>query len=234
MSLGKFTKSVSRLSGLVVLAAALGMSGCGKEGGGGSSKKGSERLKWVKNPTTGSQDGKVIKIPGLKVSFEQPEVLYVYKECSEAAHSDKTDEGWVPVITCTSTYGGDELDEERSDVALTIYAGEKKTIINERGVAILKQQYVQEGYEVDEIIYIEDYQGKRGRRGIQSILHVMDADNKYPEREIQRFRFPVGDMVFVAQVDYPYGDDRSGIESDWQRILWNFQLDEDGSLYPDA
>ena len=94
-----------------------------------------------------------------------------------------------------SAYGGDELDDERSDVALTIFAGEKKTIINERGVAILKQKYIQEGYKVDEIIYIEDYQGKAGRRGIQSILHVMDEEGKYPAREIQRFRFPVGDIV---------------------------------------
>ena len=233
MRLGKFSKSLRRLTGLAVLAAAVSVSGCNKSSGGGGSKKASDRLKWVQKPTSGKQSGKIIKIPGLQVTFEQPEVLYVYKECSEAAHSDQTDEGWVPVITCMSTYGGDELDDERADVALTIYAGEKKTIINERGVAILKAEYVQQGYKVDEIIYIEDYQGKRGRRGIQSVLHVMDADGKYPEREIQRFRFPVGDIVFVAQVDYPYGDDRSGIESDWQRILWNFQLDEDGPLYPD-
>ena len=42
----------------------------------------------------------------------------------------------------------------------------------------------------------------------------------------------VDDVLFIAHVDYPYGDDRSGILSDWQRILWNFQLDEDGPLYP--
>jgi hypothetical protein len=212
----------------------MGLSGCKKDGS-GSSRKASERLKWVQKPASGSADGNVIKIPGLGVSFETPEVLYVYKECAEAAHSPEGDEGWIPVIKCNSTYGGgDELSEERSDVVLTIFAGEKKTIINERGVAILKQEYIQKGYKVDEIIYIEDYQGKTGRRGIQSQLHLMDAEGKYPEREIQRFRFPVGDIVFVAQVDYPYGDDRSGIDSDWQRILWNFQLDEDGSLYPDA
>ena len=30
---------------------------------------------------------------------------------------------------------------------------------------------------------------------------------------------------------YEFGADRSGINSDWERILWNFQFQEDGKLF---
>jgi hypothetical protein len=43
--------------------------------------------------------------------------------------------------------------------------------------------------------------------------------------------FPKDDVVFIAHVDYAFGDDRSGINSDWERILWNFQFAEDGPLF---
>ena len=40
-----------------------------------------------------------------------------------------------------------------------------------------------------------------------------------------------GDVLFIAHVDYEYGADRSGINSDWERIMWNFQFAEDGPLF---
>lgn len=231
----KAQKSFSRVLTLFAVTAALGVSGCNKDGS-GSSRKASERAKWLKSPTSGKTEGKVIKIPGLQVSFETPEVLYVYKDCAEASHKPYGEYGWIPVIECSAPSGEtDEYsDDPAGDSTLRIYVGEKDLIINERGVAILKAELQQQGLRVDSIMYIEDYQGKVGRRGIESKVHVMDAEGKYPELEIQRFRFPVQDVLFVAEVAYPYGDDRSGINNDWQRILWNFQLDEDGSLYPDA
>ena len=76
-----------------------------------------------------------------------------------------------------------------------------------------------------------EYMNKPGRRGILSEYHTMDVGSGYPDREVRRFMFPKGDVIFIASVDFPYGDDRSGINSDWQRILWNFQFDEDGPLY---
>jgi hypothetical protein len=221
--------------GALSLGVTAGSTGCKKDGT--PARKKSERLKWVEKPTTGSQSGKVVKIPGLQVTFEQPEVLYVYKKCSEAAHSPHGEEGWIPVIRCETAYGSeDELSDEAPEVTLTVYVAERdpRLMINERGVQTLESMYIQNGYEVANVMYIEDYQSKAGRRGIESIVHQMDAENRYPEREIQRFRFPAGDVIFIAEIDYPYGDDRSGIANDWQRILWNFQLDEDGPLYPDA
>ncbi len=233
MGLRTLRKSLFTFATLFALTGAVGLSGCKKDGS-GSSRKASDRLKWVKSPTSGKTSGSVVKIPGLQITFEKPDVLYVYKECAEASHSPHGEYGWIPVIECTSSGGEtDEYAEDSVDSTLRIYAGEKDLIINERGVAILKAEYEQQGVRVDSIMYIEDYQGKPGRRGIESKVHLMDSEGKYPETEIQRFRFPVGDIVFVAEVSYPYGDDRSGIANDWQRILWNFQLDEDGSLYPD-
>lgn len=216
------------------MAVALGASGCNKDGS--SSRKDGPRLKWVKSPSSGQTEGDVIKIPGLQVSFTRPQVLYVYRDCAEASHSPRGEDGWIPVIECRATnQEDDEFSDSGIDEVITIYAAPKDNlIINERGVAMLKADYQQRGYQVESIIYIEDYQGKSGRRGIESKVQVMDAEGKYPEKEIQRLRFPEGDVVFIAEVEYPYGDDRSGIANDWQRILWNFQMDEDGPLFPDS
>lgn len=232
--------SPKRFMTAALLAGAFTLSApaCDKNGGGGGKAK-SARGKWVKNPTRGSRSGKLIKIPDLGVTFETPDVLYVYKECAEAAHSpDDSDSSWIPVIRCDSRSSDEEDeyglggDEEDESLSMTIYAAKKDRAINERTVTILETEYNQAGFVVDSIGYIEDYQSKDGRRGIETKIHILDSDNRYPTREIMRFMFPVDDVLFIAHVDYPYGDDRSGILSDWQRILWNFQLDEDGPLYP--
>lgn len=226
--------TVALLAGAFTLTA----TACDKNGGGGGKAK-TARGKWVDKPSRGSQSGRLIKIPGLNVTFETPDVLYVYKECAEAAHSpDDSDSEWIPVIRCDSRSGDDEDeyglggDEDSEALALTIYATKKERAVNERTVTIMETEYTQAGFVVDSIGYIEDYQSKEGRRGIEAKIHLLDSDNRYPTREIMRFMFPVDDVLFIAHVDYPYGDDRSGILSDWQRILWNFQLDEDGPLYP--
>jgi hypothetical protein len=233
-------KFPSILLSALLLATAGGLTVTACDKGGGGSKKKSDRLRWVKKPTTGTaeNEGKLIKIPGIAIDFYVPDVLYVYKDCKEAGHSPEGPDGkWIPVIRCTSPFESeseDDWEDEDSgeERVLTIYASEKgDMIINERSTASFKLQYEQAGYEVDQLNYFDEYLAKPGRRGIEVIAHTVDKDTGYPKREIRRFMFPKGDVVFIAHVDYDYGADRSGINSDWERILWNFQYQEDGPLF---
>lgn len=225
------------------MAISLGSAACA--GGGGGGKK-SARAKWVSKPQQGTTRGKITKIPGLGLTFEQPEVLYVYKECGEAAHSpESTENDWIPVIKCMSVFddsGGGGGEDEWSDgggddfgdgeaVSMTIYVAPKDVIINERSVETFRAKFQNAGFKVDEITYHEEYLAKPGRRGIEAKIQIMDTSSGFPSREILRFMFPKDDVIFIAQIDYPFGDDRSGMMSDWQRILWNLQFDEDGVLY---
>lgn len=232
----------SRFALATFLTCAMGAAACAGGGGGGGGKK-STRARWVDKPQQGSTKGKITKIPGLGLTFEQPEVLYVYKECGEAAHSpESSDNDWVPVIRCNSVFGesGEEEDSwdseddglgEEESVALTIYVAHKDAIINERAVETFRAKFQNAGFKVDEITYHEEYMAKPKRRGIEAKIQIIDTSSGYPSREILRFMFPREDVIFIAQIDYPFGDDRSGMMSDWQRILWNFQFDEDGKLY---
>jgi hypothetical protein len=242
MSMPKLT---SILLSAFVATTCVGMTACKKDGG---SKKGkSERLRWVNKPVSGTTEnnGKLIKIPGLGVDFYTPDVLYVYKNCVEADHTPEgPDKAWVPVIRCTSTSSAasddeedswdseDEDDDSGGEAVLTIYATDKSDmIINERSTASYKLQYEQAGFEVDSISYFEEYLAKPGRRGIEVVVRTVDSDTGYFDREIRRFMFPKDDVVFIAHVDYSYAADKSGINSDWERILWNFHYAEDGPLF---
>lgn len=220
----------------LMATAGLGLSACKKDGS--ASKKKSDRLRWLNKPTTGTteKDGKIIKIPGIDITFYTPDVLYVYKNCVEASHAPEgPDAKWVPVVRCTSPFeesSDDSDDEEAGSRVLTIFVTDKSNmIINERSTASYQLQYEQSGFEVDSLNYFDEYLSKPGRRGIEVVAHTIDSDSGYPDQEIRRFMFPVGDVVFIAHVDYPYGQDRSGINSDWERILWNLQLNEDGPLF---
>jgi hypothetical protein len=205
--------------------------------GGGSNKGKSDRLKWVNRPTTGTAEdnGKLLKMPGVDVWFYVPDVLYVYKNCVEATHSPEgPDKEWVPVIRCTSPdeVTSEDEDEETEARELTIYATPKNDmLISERSTASYKLQYEQAGYVVDSVNYFDEYLAKPGRRGIEIVAHTVDGSTGYPKREVRRFMFPKGDVVFIAHIDYEYGADRSGINSDWERIMWGFQFTEDGALY---
>ena len=238
-------KLSSILLSAIIATTGVGLTACGN-GGGGSNKK-SERLKWVNRPTTGTtaEDGKVIKIPDLQVDFYVPDVLYVYKDCKEATHTPEgPDQEWIPVLRCQSVEAGgdsessDEWDSESSDEeadtsrVLTIYATEKgDMLISERSTASYKLQYEQAGFVVDSLNYFDEYMTKAGRRGIEVVAHTEDKSTGYPVREVKRFMFPKDDVVFIIHVDYEYGADRSGINSDWERIVWGFQFAEDGPLY---
>ena len=237
------TKFTSILLSAIVATAGVGLTSCSK---GGASGKKSERLKWVNRPTNGTSEdgGKLIKIPDLGVDFYVPDVLYVYKDCKEASHTPEgPDKEWIPVVRCQSVEGGgseessdewDSEDEEEGDGTrvLTIYATEKgDMLISERSTASFKLQYEQAGFVVDSLNYFDEYLAKPGRRGIEVIAHTEDKSTGYPVREIRRFMFPKEDVVFIVHVDYEYGADRSGINSDWERIVWSFQFAEDGPLF---
>lgn len=237
-------KLTSFMLSAFVATACVGMTACDKGGGGKKGK--SERLRWVDKPTSGTAEegGKLIKIPGLAVDFYVPDVLYVYKSCAEASHSPEGPEGkWVPVIRCVTTDGGsgddeddweseDEDDDYSGSKELTIYASDKGDVtINERSTVSMKVQYEQSGFQVQSINYFDEYLAKPGRRGIEVIAQTVDSETGYPDREIRRFIFPKDDVLFIIHADYDYGDDRSGINSDWERIVWNFQFAEDGPLF---
>lgn len=235
-------KLTSILLSAFFASACLGMTACDKSGG--SSKKKSERLRWVNKPVTGTseQDGKIIKIPGIAVDFYTPDTLYVYKNCAEPAHTaEGPDKAWIPVIRCTSPFGESDEDDEWADEdesssdntrILTIFVTERADmLINERATASLRVQYEQAGFQVEAIDYYDEYLSKEGRRGIEVRAQTIDTSTGYPDREIRRFMFPKDDVVFIGHIDYPYGADRSGINRDWERILWNFQYAEDGPLF---
>jgi hypothetical protein len=233
-------RRILRLAPVLLTVGALALTAC-KEGGG----KKSARARWVDNPKSGSTADKIVKIPGLGISFEQPDVLYVYKECGEAHHKPESSENdWIPVIRCQSVFNAESSDgedawSEGSDsdaegVALTIYVTHKDAVINERAVETFRAAFQNQGFKVEDISYHEEYLAKPRRRGLEAKVQIIDTSSGYPSTEVLRFMFPVEDVVFIAQIDYPFGDDRSGMMSDWQRILWNFQLDEDGPLHPNA
>lgn len=223
----------------VLLASAIALTlgafgaGCAGSGGGGGKGK-SQRAKWIASPTSGSTEADMVKIPGLAVSFGIPSTLYVYKQCGEAAHSPQGEDKWVPVIVCQSG-GGEEVDELAEDndgpLELKIFVAEKTVSLNERGTTILENDYRGKGYDVVSVEYFDEYQGKAGRRGIEVKYRIHDKDDALNSREVHQFYFPRGDVVFIAQVDFPLDTNQAGIANDWQRILWGFQLDEDGPLY---
>ena len=187
-------------------------------------------MAWINAPQPGSQVEDTIKIPGAAVSFEVPDTLYVFKECQEASHAPEGPDGdWIPLVRCART----EADADGGEpVALTFYLAVKDVLINERSVATLENQLTAQGLRVEEAAYYDEYLSKPGRRGILVEYQTLDDDG-FPVQEVRRFMFPKDDVIFVVQTEFPFSSDRSGINRDWQRINWSFQLDEDGPLYSD-
>lgn len=212
---------------LAVLCA-LPLAGCKNKGKRGQS----ELANWIDSPTKGSKDGNAIKIPGLGVEFELPETLYVFKSCGEASHTpDSFNREWIPVVTCNSSgddvFGGDEGDEFAADdaaesgaepIELTFFVTKKSRPLDERAVTWFEGQFKQAGLAVADISYQHEYHKKAG---IYAKLHVMDGGE--PTREIVQFMFPREDVVFIARMEYPFGETRS-VDADWQSILWYFDF----------
>jgi hypothetical protein len=230
-----------RLAGLALTALMVVAPSCKGEG-----KNKSEAAKWIDSPSQGTKAEGKIKFPQLGVMFERPTTLYVFKNCGEAGHSPDSNK-WVPVIRCGSTgsdefggnsgtesaepggdedddpFGGDDDVDEFSDGAaeeidLTIFVTKKTRPMDERTVSWFENQYKQQGLAVDEISYQHDHNKKEG---IYFKLHVMDRSTNTPTREIIQFMFPRGDVVFIARMEYPFGETRS-VDADWNRVLWGF------------
>ena len=192
---------------------------------------------WVDDPSAGSKSGRTISFSQLGVEFEIPDTLYVFRDCGEAAHSPDSSTKWIPVVTCRTESGGDfdfgDAEDEEDPFAeeeyedqsgaesleLTIFVTDKTRPIDERSVTWFKNKYKQAGLSVDEIAYQSDYQKKAG---IFTRLHVMDDATNTPTREIQQFMFPRDNVVFIARMEYPFGETRS-VNKDWEYILWNFE-----------
>jgi hypothetical protein len=51
----------------------------------------------------------------------------------------------------------------------------------------------------------------------------MDESGTNAVREIQQFMWPVDDVLFIARMEYPYGDTRA-IQQDWKAIMPYFKV----------
>lgn len=203
----------------------------------GSRRGQSEMAKWIDEPSSGSRTGKTIKFAQLEVKFEVPDTLYVFKNCGEASHTRDGSNDWVPIITCGSS-GEDVFDEDNEDydefaaddaasdgaepIDLTFYVTKKTRPIDERAVTWFEGQFKQAGLDVSDISYQHEYHKKAG---IYAKLHIIDGSTGEPEREIIQFMFPREDVVFIAKMEYPFGETRS-VEQDWQYIMWNFDFEK--------
>lgn len=212
-------------------ACALSLGACKKEG----ARRGqSEMSKWIDAPTSGTSADGIVTFAQLGVKFETPDTLYVFRNCGEASHSPDGAQGWIPIVTCSST-GDDVFDSEEEEedyfaddaateagaepIDLTFYITKKTRPIDERAVTWFEGQFKEAGLDVDEISYQHDYHKKTG---IYAKLHILDGNGE-PEREIIQFMFPREDVVFIARMDYPFGETRS-VDADWQYIMWNFDF----------
>ena len=220
----RFPRISSRIASLALAAAvaaplALATGACGKKGSHESATG------WLDNPTEATKigDTKLYWEP-LGLLFETPDTLYVFKECGELGHKAEGENGWIPILACSSVTDPDasEFDEGQPEqISIKFYATKKTRPLDERTVTWFENQYKQAGFRVDDISYQHSFQNKAG---IYAKLQVVDKSSGLPTREILQFMFPRRDVVFIARVEYPFGDSRS-IETDWKYILWNFELD---------
>lgn len=212
----------------LVATAGLVAQGCGDKGGYRGGKK-SKARQWLDQPSGGEKSGNKIIFSQLDLVFEIPDTLYVFKNCDELGHSPEGEEKWVPILACAS--GGaaadpDGVGEAPADsdaIALTFYLAPKGRPIDERAVAYYNNAYKESGLKVEELAFNDDYFYKTG---IYAKLQVMDESGTNAVREIQQFMWPVNDVVFIARMEYPYGDSRA-IAQDWKAIMPYFKTAAD-------
>ena len=212
------------LSAGVVLPGA----GCGDKGGYRGGKKSKARA-WLDEPSSGEKSEDFIKFPQLDLVFEIPDTLYVFKNCDEVGHSPEGEEKWVPILACASGGSPASADPDGvgdvaapgddDPVALTFYLAPKGRPIDERAVAYYNNAYKESGLKVEELAFNDDYFYKTG---IYAKLQVMDESGTNAIREIQQFMWPVQDVVFIARMEYPYGDTRA-VQQDWKAIMPYFK-----------
>lgn len=200
--------------------------------GSGTTRKGkkSPARQWIDNPTSGKREGNFIKIPQIGLEFEIPDTLYVFKHCEESAHttSDSPEKTWVEVVSCASGGSVSRSDEdlgasssdESEPIALTFYLAPKERPVDERAVAYYRNYYQEKGLNIEDLAFNDDYFDKTG---IYAKLHVMDESGTNAVREIQQFMFPYGDVVFIARMEYPFGETRA-VNQDWKSIMPYFRV----------
>lgn len=225
MTLCHTTTRSTLLALSLVACAGVSLSGCGDKSGYRGGKKTKAR-QWLDDPSSGEKSGSFIKFPQLDLVFEIPDTLYVFKNCEEASHSPDGEEKWVPLITCASVGavsadpdGVGDAPADGDAIALTFYLAAKGRPIDERAVAYYKNTYKESGLTVEELAFNDDYFYKTG---IFAKLQVMDESGTNAIREIQQFMWPVQDVVFIARMEYPYGDSRA-VQQDWKAIMPYFK-----------
>ncbi|HFE45314.1 MAG TPA: hypothetical protein ENJ18_07435 [Nannocystis exedens] len=227
------TTSMTSLLTLTLASSALVFSGCGDKGGYKGGKK-SAAYEWLESPKSGSKDGNFLKIPTLGAQLEIPETLYVFKECSETSHSPEGDNQWVPIFRCETVGGSSDSDSDdefaepssndNEDLAMTFYLTKKTRPLDERSVAYFENDLRGKGYSVDEVAFNDSYHDKKG---IYFKYQEVNSDGD-AIREIVEFMFPFKDVVFIAHMDYPFGETRS-VNADWSAIMWYFKFTMPGS-----
>ena len=225
MTLCRTLTSSTLLALSLVVGAGVAVAGCGDKGGYRGGKK-SKARQWLDDPSSGEKSGNFIKFPQLDLVFEIPDTLYVFKNCDEVGHSPEGEEKWVPILACASAGAAsadpDGVGEAPSDsdaIALTFYLAPKPRPIDERAVAYYNNAYKEAGLKVEELAFNDDYFYKTG---IYAKLQVMDESGTNAVREIQQFMWPVQDVVFIARMEYPYGDTRA-VQQDWKAIMPYFK-----------
>lgn len=224
----QFTKSALFALSLAVSAGVV-VAGC--SGGGYRKGKKTAMRQWLDDPQSGSKTGNKISFPQLETVFEIPDTLYVFKNCEEAGHSADENK-WVPLITCASA-GAPASDADGLEaatpsgdseaIALSFYLAAKERPVDERAVAFYNNEYKESGLKVEELAFNDDYFSKTG---IFAKLQVMDESGTNAIREIQQFMWPVNDVLFIARMEYPYGDTRA-IQQDWKAIMPYFKVGKD-------
>lgn len=230
MSSRRVPKNVFFALALAVAAGSVVASGCG---GSGARRKGkqSEARQWIDDPSSGKKEGNIIKIPQIGLEFEIPDTLYVFKNCEETGHSKgelESNKEWVTVVSCSSGGAVSSSDEdlgasapsgESEPIALTFYLAPKERPVDERAVAFYRNQYQEQGLSIEDLSFNDGYFDKTG---IYAKLQVVDESGN-ATREIQQFMFPYGDVMYIARMEYPFGDTRA-IAQDWKAIMPYFRV----------
>lgn len=228
MSIRRSASSMSNLAFTTALAMIVAIpAACGGSGGYRGGKK-SEARQWLESPSRGKREGSKIIIPQIGMEFEIPETLYVFRNCDETGHGtgDGPEKDWVTLASCASggvsssdVDAGASASAESEPIALSFYLAPKERPVDERAVAYYSNTYQQAGLKVEDLSYNDDYFQKTG---IFAKLQTTDESGN-AVREIQQFMFPYGDVLFIARMEYPYGDTRA-VQQDWKAIMPYFRV----------
>jgi hypothetical protein len=211
----------------LTLSAGAALTAC-KGGGGYRGGKKSPARAVARRPVERREDGQQVQVGAAATEFEIPDTLYVFKNCEEDGHSPEGEDqvGAAGRVRVDGAAASDEdgvgrpLRATADAIALTFYLAPKERPVDERAVAYFTNEYKEAGLKVEELAYNDDYFSKNG---IFAKLQVMDESGTNAVREIQQFMWPIDDVLFIARMEYPYGDTRA-IQQDWKAIMPYFKV----------